>query len=147
MDRSIEGGDTWVELVFTPPPQIPQSSQPQMSQTGSAVESPVPAFEKRVRIHADGRLEARYTWDATAYPADAYFGPELSITRPAGAELAVAYEPAPTAVWEYPIETVSKSEQGLDRTVQGVALTPLWPASLGRALITLTPAPDAPTEP
>ena len=97
-----------------------------------------------MRIHDDGRLEARYTWDPAAYPAGAYFGPELSFTCPAHAPLDVRYDPTPTAVWEYPIETVSKSEQGLDRTVQGYAVTPLWPASLGHAHVTLTPVPAAP---
>jgi alpha-amylase len=132
MHRSIEGGDTWVELVLTPqhvPADAPGPGKP--------------SFEKRLRVHHDGRMEARYEWDAAAYPADAYFAPELSVTRPEGAELVVTYEPAPTAVWEYAIETVSKSEQGLDHTVQGFALTPLWPASLGHAHIQITPAAPA----
>ena len=96
-----------------------------------------------MRVHYDGRLEARYSWDPALFPADAYFAPELSATRPAHAPLDVRYDPAPTAVWEYAIETVSKSEQGLDRTVQGHALTPLWPASLGHAHIELVPPPVA----
>jgi hypothetical protein len=125
LHRSIEGGDTWVEIVLVAP----------------QLASGAPTFEKRVRVHNDGRMEARYSWDPAAYPADAYFGPELSSTRPEGAALGVEFSPAPAAVWEYAIETVSKSEQGLDRTVQGYAVTPLWPATLGQACIHLTPAP------
>jgi hypothetical protein len=32
---------------------------------------------------------------------------------------------------------VSKSERGLDETVQGKSLTPRWPAALGRAQVEL----------
>jgi hypothetical protein len=128
-ERRIEGGDDWVEVVLTPIPV--------------AGVAPGPTFEKRIRFHDDGRLHASYAWDPAAFPADAYFAPELSLRRPDGAPLGVRYEPEPRAVWEYPIETVSKSEQGLDRTVQGHAVTPLWPAQGGRARIELTPPAPA----
>jgi hypothetical protein len=124
-ERRIEGGDDWVEVVLTP-----------LAVAGAA---PVPMFEKRIRFHEDGRLHASYVWDPAAFPADAYFAPELSIRRPEGAALGVRCDPEPSATWEYAIETVSKSEQGLDRTVQGHAVTPLWPVRLGRARIELVP--------
>jgi hypothetical protein len=128
-ERRIEGGDDWVEVVLTPLPV--------------AGVAPGPTFEKRIRFHDDGRLHASYVWDPAAFPADAYFAPELSLRRPDGATLAVRYDPEPRAVWEYPIETVSKSEQGLDRTVQGHAVTPLWPVHAGRARIELVPPAPA----
>src|SRR5207248_5864473 len=40
-----------------------------------------------------------------------------------------------TDVWSFPIVTVSKSERGLDETVQGRSLTPRWPAAQGEARI------------
>jgi hypothetical protein len=42
-------------------------------------------------------------------------------------------------VWSFPIATVSKSERGLDETVQGQSLTPRWPVALGEARIEVTP--------
>jgi hypothetical protein len=41
---------------------------------------------------------------------------------------------APEAeVWRHPVETVAKSERGLDRTRQGESITLRWPVSLGAA--------------
>jgi len=36
----------------------------------------------------------------------------------------------PGALWSYPIEAVSNSEGGFERTYQGVCLTLLWPLRL-----------------
>ncbi len=38
-------------------------------------------------------------------------------------------------VWSYPIESVAKSERGLERTAQGTATLLRWPASLGVARV------------
>ena len=43
-------------------------------------------------------------------------------------------------VWRHPIETVAKSERGLDRTRQGESLTFRWPARLGEASLQVRPA-------
>jgi hypothetical protein len=41
-------------------------------------------------------------------------------------------------VIRHPIETVSKSEKGFDRTVQGESVVVLWPAQLGTASLHLS---------
>jgi hypothetical protein len=71
-----------------------------------------------------------YRWDPAAFPAGALFAPELSLARLPNIE----YVPA-ADVWSFPITTVSKSERGLDETVQGQSVTPRWSAALGEARI------------
>ena len=62
--------------------------------------------------------------------AGALFASEISLFRP------LELEPAPAATrWVAPIETVAKSEKGLDRTVQGESVTLLWDAALGAATL------------
>jgi hypothetical protein len=41
-------------------------------------------------------------------------------------------------VWSFTIATVSKSERGLDETVQGHSVTPRWSVALGLARVELT---------
>ncbi|NIP60640.1 MAG: DUF1926 domain-containing protein [Gemmatimonadetes bacterium] len=43
------------------------------------------------------------------------------------------WDPEPAAVWRHPIETISRSEEGPEATVQGESVTPLWPCRTGRA--------------
>jgi hypothetical protein len=43
----------------------------------------------------------------------------------------------PADPWHFPIETVAKSERGLDRTRQGESLTLRWPVRLGEASLVL----------
>jgi 4-alpha-glucanotransferase len=89
-------------------------------------------LEKTLRFDAAGGLTVSYRWDPAAFPADALFAPEISLAH--GLELKCA----PAAdLWSFPIATVSKSERGLDETVQGTSLTPRWPAALGHAQIEL----------
>jgi hypothetical protein len=91
---------------------------------------------KIVRIAADGRLNVSYEWGAVADgdTEGAVFAPELSLFRP----LALRFDPEPE-VWTFPVETVAKSERGLDRTRQGESVTPRWPLHLGRAHLELGP--------
>ena len=44
--------------------------------------------------------------------------------RCAAREVPLRVTPESATVWRFPIETVAKSEKGLDRTVQGVSVTP-----------------------
>jgi hypothetical protein len=90
-------------------------------------------FEKAIRFSAEGMVTVSYRWDPTALPADAWFAPELSLSRPVRFQLT----PEPSLIWRYQIETVAKSEKGLDRTVQGESITPLWPAALGAVTISI----------
>ena len=93
------------------------------------------SLEKRMRFDARGGFSVTYRWDRDAFPPSALFAPELS--------LAHLLEPAcvPDAeVWSFPIATVSKSERGLDDTVQGTSLTLRWPVKVGEARIAIEPA-------
>jgi hypothetical protein len=89
---------------------------------------------KTVRIAADGRLAVTYEWPSDADPSGALFAPELSLFRP----LSLGFDPEPE-IWTFPVETVAKSERGLDRTRQGESVTPRWPLALGRARVELGP--------
>ena len=89
---------------------------------------------KRIRLRGDGELSVRYAWDPGLAPDDV-FTTELSLAGP------LHIEAAPEAdVWRHAIETVAKSERGLDRTRQGESLTFRWPARLGEASLVLRPA-------
>ena len=93
---------------------------------GLLVELRLAGLTKRLAIGAGGVLDVALRWDRDpGWPADAWLATELSLFRPLGLE-------APGAVvWRHPIETVAKSEKGLDRTLQGEAVTLAWPAALG----------------
>ena len=87
---------------------------------------------KVLRFARDGRVEARFEWSPEIAGADDRFTTELSVF---GTLTAIA---SPEAEWwRYPIETVAKSERGLDRTRQGESITLRWPARLGAAAVTL----------
>jgi alpha-amylase/alpha-mannosidase (GH57 family) len=89
-------------------------------------------LEKRLTFDAAGCLEVRYSWDGSEMPADALFAPELSLAR------SVALQVHPEAdVWRSEITTVSRSEKGFEETIQGVSLTPRWPAQLGGCSVEL----------
>ena len=83
-------------------------------------------WEKHIRVTAGGALAVSYRWDPAAFPAGARLAPEISLSAP----LDLGAEP-PAELWRYPIETVAKSERGLERTVQGESVTPLWSVAAG----------------
>jgi alpha-amylase len=93
-------------------------------------------LEKRMRFSADGRVGVRWRWDASTGAAGDWFATELSL---AGL-VELAGTPAPD-VWRFDIETVAKSERGLDRTRQGESVTLRWPVEQGEAALDLRPAP------
>jgi hypothetical protein len=89
--------------------------------------------EFRLRVGAAGTVRLEYRWDSAAFPPDAWFAPELSVSR------APALTCDPDAdVWSYRITTTAKSERGLEETVQGSSFTPRWPVALGRGACELT---------
>ena len=90
--------------------------------------------EKRIRFSENGEIAVSWTWDPSAFEANARFASEISLFRPLG----IVGSPAATT-WTAPVETVSKSEKGLDRTVQGESVTLLWNASLGGAGVRVRP--------
>jgi alpha-amylase len=83
-------------------------------------------LEKRLRFDAKGCLDVAYIWNKAAAPANAVFAPELSLAR----EVPLRLQPE-TDVWRSKITTVARSERGFEETVQGVSITPRWPARLG----------------
>ena len=85
-------------------------------------------MEKRLEFAADGNVAVSYQWDPAIGLPDDFFASELSLFAP----LEVRSDPA-ADVWTHPIETVAKSERGLDRTTQGQSVTLRWPVHLGRS--------------
>ncbi|MEO5903094.1 MAG: alpha-amylase/4-alpha-glucanotransferase domain-containing protein [Gemmatimonadaceae bacterium] len=85
-------------------------------------------LEKRMKFSEDGAIDISWIWDAAEFKTGSHFATELSLFR----ALQLGAEPE-AARWIAPIETVAKSEKGLDRTVQGESTTLLWDSSVGRA--------------
>ena len=102
---------------------------------GAAVEvtCQAPQLEKRLRFDAGGGVTVSYRWDPARFPRDALFAPEVSLAHPLELQCGPAAE-----VWSFPIGTVSKSERGLDETVQGHSLTPRWPVALAEARVEIS---------
>ena len=88
--------------------------------------------EKRIRLDPTGELSARYRWDPTAFPPDAFFCPEVSLSR----EVELDVTPK-TEVWKFPVATVSRSERGFEETVQGYSYTPRWRIRAGEGQLTV----------
>ncbi|HEX3235902.1 MAG TPA: alpha-amylase/4-alpha-glucanotransferase domain-containing protein [Gemmatimonadales bacterium] len=92
-------------------------------------------LEKRVLFTSEGRIAVRYAWDAgTAHPDD-LFTTELSLAGPLEVRCTSDAEE-----WRFDIETVAKSERGLDRTRQGESITLRWPVHQGQAAVEISPA-------
>jgi hypothetical protein len=85
---------------------------------------------KRLRFFADGALTVIFNWDGSAGNQGDCFATELSLFAP------LEWRADPAAdIWTFAIETVAKSERGLDRTRQGESVTLRWPVRLGAATI------------
>jgi alpha-amylase len=89
---------------------------------------------KRLRFSPDACIEVSYTWDPTLADPEDLFVTELSLASPAEVRGSPEAE-----VWRFPIETLAKSERGLDRTCQGESVTLRWPVGLGRASVEVRP--------
>ena len=88
-------------------------------------------IEKRLYFLPDGAVRATFSWDAARYTDDAWFTTEVSVSRP------IHLIAAGATIWEHPIETVAKSERGLDRTLQGTSYLVRWPVHLGAGEVEL----------
>jgi alpha-amylase len=95
---------------------------------------------KRLRFGEDGQLFVRYEWDPEVGDSSARFTTELSLF----ASLEIDCSPE-AETWRFSIDTVAKSERGLDRTRQGESVTLRWPASSGVAEVNLQLAPSTAT--
>ena len=89
-------------------------------------------LSKRLKFLPDGALSVSFSWDPSTAGETDWFSTELSLAAP----LECRTDPA-AEVWTFPIETVAKSERGLDRTRQGESLTLRWPVHLGTAMVEL----------
>jgi hypothetical protein len=92
-------------------------------------------LEKRILFTSEGQIAVSYSWDAGMADPDDIFATELSL---AGA-LDLRCTPA-SEEWRFEIETVAKSERGLDRTRQGESITLRWPVHQGKAAVEIRPA-------
>lgn len=86
-------------------------------------------LEKVLRFDRGGAVEARLRWNPSVVP-DGVFTTELSVFG----ELTPVATPEGES-WRHPVETIAKSERGLDRTRQGESITLRWPAGLGAAAV------------
>jgi len=102
-----------------------------VSVTAKAVELVLRAgsLEKRMTFRPSGELTVSYRWDPVAFPPDAFFSTEISVSR----KLELDVPPVAFA-------TVSRSESGFEETIQGYSYTPRWPARAGEARVTLVQA-------
>ena len=87
-------------------------------------------LEKRLRFAVTGCLDVAYAWNAAGAPANAVFAPELSLAR----EVPLRVQPD-AEIWRSTITTVARSERGFEETVQGLSITPRWPAQQGRGAL------------
>ena len=92
------------------------------------------AMRKRVQFNERGSVRVSYSWNAGAFPSGAHFASDVSLAAPANLRVEGGAE-----IWHFPIETVAKSERGLERTVQGQSLTLRWPVEEGEGVVTLEP--------
>jgi 4-alpha-glucanotransferase len=88
---------------------------------------------KQYRFLPDGSITVSYTWEGSVGQPTDLFTTELSLFSP----LPLVTDPA-ADIWTYPIETVAKSERGLDRTRQGESVTLRWPVETGAATVELS---------
>jgi alpha-amylase len=99
-----------------------------ISATAEAVEVVLRAasLEKRMTFRPSGELTVTYRWDPNAFPADASFCTEISVSSKLDLDV------PPVA-----FTTVSRSESGFEETVQGYSYTPRWSVRAGEARVTL----------
>jgi len=91
---------------------------------------------KEIAVGADGRVRVRYRLALEGPITEGRFAPELSFGEPLEMRLDPEVPP-----WRFPIETVAKSERGLEKTLQGISFTPVWPAGTAGCSIELLPPP------
>ena len=89
------------------------------------------SYSKRLTFFPDGVVRAKFSWNVSRFPPDTWFTTEISVSRP------VQLKAPDATVWEHVIETVAKSERGLDRTLQGTAYLIRWPVQMGTAEVEL----------
>jgi len=81
-------------------------------------------------------------------PVAAFESKAIPVLRSNGVDPQALLVTEPAAdIWTFPIETVAKSERGLDRTRQGESFTLRWPVEIGTATIEIPATPAQSLEP
>jgi len=93
-------------------------------------------LEKRIRLDPKGGIQVSYRWNPVGLPADSFFSTELTLSE----KLRIRVTPD-VPLWTFAVQTVAKSERGLDETLQGESITARWPVGIGSASIEITPRP------
>ena len=91
-------------------------------------------FSSVLRVHHDGALTIDYQWKTLGLPIDALCSIELSLAPRLMVDAACAEA---RLSWSAPIESVAKSERGLERTVQGQAIVFLVPVAMQQARVSI----------
>jgi hypothetical protein len=86
---------------------------------------------KRITFSHAGALKAEYEWTPPASSASQLFTVELTLADDLPLEHDADEE------WRYSVETIAKSERGLDRTHQGTGILLRWPLERGGASVRL----------
>ena len=116
---------TWAREPFT--------ARAEASAGGAEIVLRSASLGKRYRFPSSGPIVFEYRWDAAALGGDgSWFAPELSLAQ----AMTIRCVPE-AALWEHPIVTLSKSERGLEETVQGRSITVRWPIGLGEGRLEL----------
>jgi alpha-amylase len=145
VDRILPGGGTLAEYTRGEYWAVLSWARQRCSHTverrkgGVEVMCSVPSgrarLEKRLWCDAEGNLAVAWRWDPSAAEPGDLFATELSLAG------SVTLTATPAAgEWRFEIETIAKSERGLDRTRQGESVTLRWPVELGEASVELRPA-------
>ena len=98
-----------------------------------SLRSPDHSITKQLTFFPDGSVRAKFSWDPSMFPEHSWFTTEVSLSRPSR----LRTEPE-AEIWDHPIETVAKSERGLDRTLQGTSYLVRWPISAGSGEVELS---------
>jgi alpha-amylase len=134
-DEYVRGGYWSVGSWARRPLSCTVERQGEAVEVACSEEGAARRFEKRLRFEADGRLSVRWTWNSSVAEPDDLFATEISLAAPVRLDCTPAADE-----WRFPIETVAKSERGLDRTRQGESVTLRWPVRLGTAGVSVEPA-------
>jgi alpha-amylase len=147
--RIVDGSiteETWQSASYLP---VRSYAMTPMSAVLGATEGKVvevqlsaPDLASVIRVHEDGALTIDYNWSSLGFPVDAQCLIELSLAP--RVQVDASCEQARLS-WRAPIESVAKSERGLERTVQGQSIAFLVPVAIQHAHVSLRPAPIAVT--
>ncbi len=90
------------------------------------------SLTKRLRFSAEGQIAVDYEWMPQPGTDGAQFSTEITTSVPVNI---ITEAGADETHWDYSVETLARSEQGFEKTVQGQATVLCWPAFLGRAAV------------